>query len=373
MFAPQIKEIQSSLDNKDYDLALRRILDASQDLADEAIVRKSMAISQEFEHNKELDLNAALEPLLVKMSQGLANLTVDQKLLLEAKKISKTYSKGQFSLKPIDVSLSSGQIIGVVGENGNGKTTLLECLSGLLSIDQGTIDFPESSHKDAYDRRHQLAFIPQRIPRWYGLLKDNLHFSASISKVYNQENELLVDFILERLKLRKYENLTWNQISSGYRTRFEIARVLLQRPKVLVLDEPLANLDIKAQETILTDLRFLSQSRRNPMGIVLSSQQLHEVEKVADSVLMIKDGRCIFSSATDELKGTVVELESNMDRQSLLDFFTSNNMKAHYNGGFYTIESKSQEAKEILEFLVRENIPIQYFRDISKSSKRYFN
>src|SRR5690606_22151851 len=124
------------------------------------------------------------------------------------------------------------------------------------------------------------VFIPQRIPKWYGLLKDNLHFSAAIAGLTGAENELMVDFMLERLNLTQYALLTWEQISSGYRTRFELARILLQKPQLLILDEPLANLDINAQQTILNDLRFITKSAYNPMGILLSSQQLHEVEKV---------------------------------------------------------------------------------------------
>ena len=140
---------------------------------------------------------------------------------------------------------------------------------------------------DSYAIKNHIAFIPQRIPKWYGLLKDNLHFSASIAGIYGAKNNLMVNFMLERLNLSSYAHLTWNQISSGYRTRFEIARILLQKPRLLILDEPLANLDINAQQTILTDLIFMAKGAHNPMGIILSSQQLHEVEKVADTVIFI--------------------------------------------------------------------------------------
>ncbi len=141
-------------------------------------------------------------------------------------------------------------MLGIVGENGNGKTTLLRCMAGQLALDSGVLNFTRLEKPDHYGIKHQLAFIPQRIPRWFGLLKDNLHFSAAISGVKGEENNVMVDFMLERLDLTPYAHLTWNQISSGYRTRFEIARILLLKPKLLILDEPLANLDINAQQSI---------------------------------------------------------------------------------------------------------------------------
>ncbi len=89
-----------------------------------------------------------------------------------------------------------------------------------------------------YQVKHEVAFIPQRIPRWFGSLKDNLHFYASVNGFYGSENELMTDFMLTRFGLTRFANLSWNQLSSGYRTRFEIAKILLKRPKLLILDEP---------------------------------------------------------------------------------------------------------------------------------------
>jgi ABC-2 type transport system ATP-binding protein len=234
------------------------------------------------------------------------------------------------------------------------------------------LDFAQLHHPDHYDIKHHLAFIPQRIPRWYGLLKDNLHFSAALSGVKDEENNVMVNFMLERLDLTPYAHLTWSQISSGYRTRFEIARILLQKPRLLILDEPLANLDINAQQSILTDLRFMAKSVHNPMGILLSSQQLHEVEKIADTVLLIKNGSCLFRTGEQEKtdNGFVVELETTVNRETLLDLLADQGA-LQYNGGFYTITSSTLTAQDILLKLVNGNIPITYFRDITHSTKRF--
>lgn len=372
----RIAEIQSYLQHNDHSLAVRRILDASLDTADVSLLKEAIQVSKTYREYKGSELPAAFfeaaDTLLRKIDHVTERFIYEPTMLASAREISKTYSAGNFSLQPISIQINTGDVLGIVGENGNGKTTLLRCMAGQLALDSGELSFAQLENPDHYDIKHHLAFIPQRIPRWYGLLKDNLHFSAAISGVTGDENIVMVDFMLERLDLTPYAHLTWNQISSGYRTRFEIARILLQKPRLLILDEPLANLDINAQQSILTDLRFMAKSVHNPMGILLSSQQLHEVEKIADTVLLIKNGTCLFRTGEQEKTATafVIELETTASRESLLTALNGFG-ELQFNGGFYTITSKELAAQSILSQLVAGNIPISYFRDITHSTKRF--
>lgn len=368
-----IADIASFLDHQDHSLALRRLLDLSLDTDDAVLVRRAIHLSQQFRKDPGSPWKKEAQALLDQM----ALIPTSQQapsVLVSAQGITKTYSTGHFSLKPCSLQIQSGDILGVVGENGNGKTTLLRCLAGQLSIDGGIVEYADLEASDFFSIKQKVAFIPQRIPRWYGQLKDNLHFSASITGIHGERNDWLVDFMLERLGLSQYAHLTWNQISSGYRTRFEIARVLLQRPHLLILDEPLANLDINAQQTILTDLRYMSQSSRHPMGVVLSSQQLHEVEKVAGQILFIRNGECLYQSRTGEKTGEafVLELETTASRETMTTLL-GNQAAVKFNGGFYTLESTETDAQTILKILVNAGIPITYARDITHSTKRFFN
>lgn len=375
-----VAEISSYLGHQDYSLAVRRLLDISLDINKPELVRKAIELSRVYnrvvkdrQESPTEFITAANELIQQISSENL--ISPAPELLVSVEQVSKTYTSGSFTLSPVSFNVSSGDILGVVGENGNGKTTLLRCLSGQLAIDSGSVHHTQIREPGYYAIKHQVAFIPQRIPRWYGLLKDNLRFSAAIAGVHAGENDLMVDFMLERLGLGSYENYTWNQISSGYRTRFEIARVLLQKPSLLILDEPLANLDINAQQTILTDLRLMAKSIKHPMGVVLSSQQLHEVEKIADNVLFIKRGSCMFQTKekTKTAKSYVLELETIAGRDDLLRILGDNKVSIQFNGGFYTITSASCPVQEILNLLVSSDVSITYFRDITYSTKRFFN
>lgn len=381
-----ILEIQQHIQHKDYALALRRLLDISLYTHDAKLITRSIEISRTYRdkcQNKEIsseeetnllqEVNALLPQLDASIPQDLSS----ENEILSAKGVSKAYSKGRFTLDPMDINIKQGEIIGVVGENGNGKTTLLRALGGQLELSQGTIEYPLFPKADLFEIRSKIAFIPQRIPRWFGYLKDNLHFSAAISEVYQNENDLMVEYILERLGLNNYRNLTWDQISSGYRTRFEIARILLQQPSVLILDEPLANLDINTQEIILNDLRFMAKSAVKPFGIILSSQQLHEVEKVADKIIVLRQGKHIHSQEANNLNVEentefIIEIETKNTREEIVSIFESQNVRIEYNGGFFQVQSQELNAAQMLNVIIQSGVQITYYRDITFSTKRFF-
>lgn len=142
----------------------------------------------------------------------------------------------------------------MVGENGNGKTTLLRILAKEISYNEGELNYSFNQiPKNDYDLRTKLVYIPQRTAKWYGSLKDNLKFVLSNYGISSEENETRVLMMIARLGLWNYKHLKWSELSSGYKMRFELARTLLRKPELLLLDEPLANLDVLAQQVILED------------------------------------------------------------------------------------------------------------------------
>lgn len=373
----RVAEVNSFLDHSDFDLAIRRMLDLAWETQDLSMVKTAVSWAKSARDSLKSDslVDVATAKVFLEKLRAV-HIPFSGGVLISTENVEKKYAKGNFSLKPLSLTLNLGEIIGVVGENGNGKTTFLRILAGELAISAGNIHFHllDNQKPDPYTIRQNVSFVPQRIPRWHGYLKDNLHFSASISGLKGEENETMVDFMLERLDLSRYANHTWDQISSGYKTRFEIARVLLQRPKLLILDEPLANLDINAQQTLLSDLRYIAKSQFRPMGVVLSSQQLFEVEKMADTVLFLKNGECLIESKEAKNEGkylSILELETVFDREKLSSIFDSETVIS-FNGGYFTLKSSTADAQQILGKLVSNHVPITYLRDITLSTKRFF-
>ncbi|MCD6065424.1 MAG: ybhF [Bacteroidetes bacterium] len=296
--------------------------------------------------------------------------------------ISKRFWSGNspFYLQPSDINLYTGQITGVVGENGNGKTTLLRIIAGELLSDTGDISYPILGLKAGqwYKIKNQIAFIPQRIDKWHGTLLDNLSFYATMHGIKDAENNKQVTYILHRLGLDRFKHLKWSEISSGYRLRFELAKMLMWRPKLLVLDEPLANLDINAQQLFLQDLKFIIKSIRFPLSIILSSQALHEVESVADNIIFIKQGQTLYSGSQKEFgqerQYNTFEIAGSFSRESLTQVMQLiPGYKIEDSGTVFLISVPVDfTPEEFLQTLLINKIRLNYFRDISFSTRKLF-
>lgn len=313
--------------------------------------------------------------------------SLPSRIIVQARNIDKSFKVNKkFHMKNISLSLSFGEITGVVGENGNGKTTLLRIIAGELAADKGELTYPflEPADKDWLRIKRHIAYMPQQLKKWTGSLKENLHYTASINNIRGEKNEDEVEYIIYRLGLEDYLNLRWNEISGGYQTRFELARLLIGNPKLLILDEPLANLDINAQMIFLNDLKDMAASRKHPMAILISSQHLHEVESIADTIMFIEDGHIKYYGSFEDLGAdrtyNSFEIAGTYARQKL----TKNRLFTLLHE--MTIEdvednclsliihtSKDVHYKDILNHMLRiPELEITYFRDISKSTKTLF-
>lgn len=296
--------------------------------------------------------------------------------LFYGKNIIKHYPRSNFKLDISEVDLLPNSIIGVVGENGNGKTTLLNIIVGNLDASfDSRLYFGKSpkSIKDWIQVKDRIAFIPQRIPKWYGSLKQNLMLKAALENIPSDKIDKELDEILEFLGLTKYAHLKWSEISSGYRLRFELARILIGKPQLLVLDEPIANLDINAQQKFLSDLKRIVQAKEYSVAVILSSQQLHEIEAVADHMIFIKQGKSVFSGNVENLLGASNTIEILVKKEaSFENWLSSSSIEFKKNGVYFQVDIGTKSSNDFLTELIANKFEIEYYRNISKSTKKLF-
>ncbi len=385
-FSTHIREVLTHYETADHGLALRRLLDCAIETRDPVVFAETLAFC---DWNDTLGMDEGafrldkVRPLLEQIERvGIKDPYQGPKEVLAVENVAKKYAKSGFQISNLNFSLELSKISGLVGENGNGKTTLLRLLASELKPDSGKISyfFPEGM-QDAYSLKTKLIYIEQRIPRWYGSLMDNLQFTVSHYHDKPEENRLWTEIMIARLGLRPYRHLTWGRLSSGYRTRFELAKTLLRRPKILLLDEPLANLDIVAQQTILQDLKFMANSVSAPFAMILSSQHIYEVEKVSDSIIFIRDGVARYdakSGNADQAESEsqlILELEVNASREALKAALDPLGLsRIQYNGGVYLLHfSAATSSSEVLGTLAKNEVETLYFRNISQSSRRFFH
>ncbi|MBQ0148791.1 MAG: ABC transporter ATP-binding protein [Flavobacteriaceae bacterium] len=379
VYKEQIIEVESYINQNDLNLGYRRMIDLVLDMGDIKFFQKIIEYSNIYYKDsmpEDIKKIKALELLNEIDSAPIPKFKEDE-VLISTQDVEKAYSNRNFKLHPITFDLKTREVVGLVGENGNGKTTLLRLIGGELKESAGKINYHFSTAKSySYDLKSQLVFVPQRIEKLYGNLMDNLQFTLSSYNIKGEENFLLAQVMLARLGLWQYRKLEWSQLSSGYKMRFELVRNLLRRPKVLLLDEPLANLDIMAQQVILEDLKFLSQSISNPFGVILSSQQLYEVEKVSTEIIFLEHGKLRYQ--TDKEKKdenvTIIEIDVNNSKKELISILESLELiDVKFNGGSYIAYFPIKiSMKNVLKIIGESDLEIKYIRDISSSSRRFF-
>jgi ABC-2 type transport system ATP-binding protein len=374
-----IKILNDSILHQDYNLFSRKVLDAIADTNEMQLYQKGIDYIDKITQNEnDLETKERVSIALWEEVKPQIKVLYNQpKTIITAKDICKSYGYSRFALGPVSLTIQQGEVYGLVGENGNGKTTLLRILAHDLSYDSGEISY-HLDYKDSYDLRTKLVYIPQRTEKWYGSLLDNLKFVLANYNVPAEEINLRVLLMVARLGLWKYKDLNWNELSSGYKMRFELARTLLRKPQILLLDEPLANLDILSQQIILEDLKNICASSANPIALILSSQQLYEVEKVADKIIFLKNGKYQETHSVEKDKEVttqlIVEIDTICNRDEILNTFSNlalENIK--YNGGIYMISFREDTSfYDVMNAIVTHKLDIQYIRNISNSTRRFF-
>jgi len=375
----RVAEVYHFFDNKDTVLGFRKLLDCAIDTQDMSIYKEAIELTDWKEtHNHAIDeLIEKSKTLLGKIEKVQVKEHISEQSVLKAKDIVKSYGSNRFSLGPVSVEINKGQVYGLVGENGNGKTTLLRILANEISFNDGSLNYSfNEKSKNEYDLRTKLVYIPQRTEKWYGSLKDNLKFVLSNHGVLPEENETRTLMMIARLGLWNYKHLKWSELSSGYKMRFELARILLRKPEILLLDEPLANLDVLAQQVILEDLKSIANSVNHPIALILSSQQLYEVEKISDKVIFLKNGKYKDNSETngDNENQLIIEIDTAESRDKLLEVFKDFDLeKLNFNGGVYVAYFSSEtQFYEVISALGNAKAEIIYIRNISSSTRRFF-
>ncbi len=401
-YEQRLREIRMMAAGEDYSRCTRRVIDFCIDfslpemLRQDAInIRKQYNLNQSSgDRNLRFDRNISLQLDLLRLIDemekqyaGEANGKSETKVnkgtgaIFHGKDIRKRFAGNDaFGLEMPNLDLLAGELTGVVGENGNGKTTLLRLVAGDLAVDSGELGYSwlESKFLDWPLIKQRIAYIPQRIPRWFGKLRDNLKYAATIHGIRGQENRDAVSLVISRLGLSRYEESAWDEISSGYKLRFELARALIWRPGLLVLDEPLANLDINTRSLFLQDLRDIASSEKYPVAVILSSQQLHELEDISDNIIFLENGKPVYSGAVGGIglsrQENVYELKSPLDETAFRTLLGDlEDIRIETEGMNYVIRCHTDiGTNEILQLLLERQIEIKYFREISHSTRKLF-
>ena len=226
-----------------------------------------------------------------------------KKSILNLEKISLKFGR-KIILDNLDLKLNNGQILGLLGPNGVGKSTIFNLITGLLSPDYGSviINSVKVNKFPIFQRtlKFKIGFVPQHGGFFHDLtVLDNLRAIAEININNSSVRNEKVNSLISKFELEPVRDIKAKQLSGGQRKKLVIALALISSPKILLLDEPFAALDvmtIKILQEIIVDL----QSFHN-ISVILCDHQARDLLKCVDSAAIIHNGRVVAQDTPSNL------------------------------------------------------------------------
>ena len=196
------------------------------------------------------------------------------------------------ALNGVNLTIEDGQFYGLLGPNGAGKTTTIHILTGLVIKDSGVTEiYNKDTVKDFRFTRSQLGIAHQELPvDWFFPIEKLLYFHAGYYGITKQKAKPRVEELLERLGLMDKRTSRLRQLSGGMKRRYQLAKALVHDPKIIILDEPTAGVEVELRHELWDYLRKLHQ---NGKTILLTTHYIEEAELLCEKVGIIDKGKII--------------------------------------------------------------------------------
>ncbi len=212
--------------------------------------------------------------------------------MVEVKNLKMSYGKREV-LRDISFQIGDGKIVGLLGKNGAGKSTIMNILTGYLKPRAGEIYINQiDMRKKPKEAKKHIGYLPE-IPPLYKDMKvwEYLTFAADMKGIRGKREEAAS--VMKLLDIESRQNDYIKNLSKGLQQRVGFAQVLLGNPSIMILDEPMVGLDPEEKKS----MRALIQSLQKEHTIIISSHILTEIEELCNEILILKDGRLVLDDS----------------------------------------------------------------------------
>lgn len=208
------------------------------------------------------------------------------------------------ALDHFDLHVDQGEIFGLLGPNGSGKTTSINCMLALLTYDRGSIRlFGESMAPTRYDLKRRIGIVPQQVAVIDELtVRENIDYFCSLYVNDRARRRALVDEAIEFVELEEFVRFRPGKLSGGLLRRLNIACGIAHKPELIFFDEPTVAVDPQSRNAILNGIQRL---RAEGATVVYTSHYMEEVEQICDRVMIMDHGRALAQGTPDELKRSI--------------------------------------------------------------------
>ncbi len=225
-------------------------------------------------------------------------------MIIECQNLSKTFKQGQekvHALSDVSFELEAGKIIGLLGPDGAGKTTLMRHLCGLLRPDAGSVTvLGVDSILGANQIQNQIGYVPQKFGLYENLsISENINLYARLHGVSDEELAQRVPRLLEITRLSRFTKRMAGKLSGGMKQKLALICALVSRPRLMLLDEPTVGVDVLARREMWSILRQFVEEEA--MTIIASTAYLDEAD-YCDQTLILFEGRLLAQGTPDEIR-----------------------------------------------------------------------
>lgn len=288
--------------------------------------------------------------------------------VLEVNNLCKRFGKIPV-LSDLTLTLSQGQIYGIVGENGSGKSTFFRILAGLLQADSGTLRICGDDMKESRRRaKSHVGFVPDDFGMYDRLVvQESLEFYAQANGLEGLMARKRIGDVLEQVSLLGSERCEVTALSYSMKRRFCIAQALLGEPELLVLDEPVAGLDLSQRRGLYQLFLQLAQEGRT---LLLSSHMVNELQTICTDVGLFKQGCIVRELHTpdimeSELRTNVIHIriagEGDRAVAALRPLSYVQSISRNQNTLLVTLTGGEAEEQHMLTKLINDGVPVISF------------
>jgi ABC-2 type transport system ATP-binding protein len=236
--------------------------------------------------------------------------------IISVKNLSKSYFSGKspvHALQNVSLDIMQGEVFGLLGVNGAGKTTLSSILATLHPATSGHVLYNDKSiYQDLMNYRRALGFCPQsQNLDTYLTVEENLIFAGRYFLMSESDIAARTKELMQQLELTRYAQFEVDQLSGGNKQRLLIARALMHRPKIVILDEPTVGLDPDIRKKLWD---IIKQLKANGITVILTTHYLDEAEYLSDRI-------CILHRGKVKLIESLKDLKERHQQQKLEDIF----------------------------------------------------
>lgn len=224
-------------------------------------------------------------------------------MIVEVNHLVKRY-KELIALDHFSLAVEEGEVLGLLGPNGSGKTTAINCILSLLKYDKGEIKlFGKEMKPDAYDIKRMIGVVPQNIAVMDELnVKENVEYFCGLYIKDHKEVKRLAQEAIAFVGLQEYQKFKPKKLSGGLLRRLNIACGIAHKPKLIILDEPTVAVDPQSRNAILEGIQKLNKEGAT---IIYTSHYMEEVEQLCKRIVIIDKGKEVASGTKEELKDMI--------------------------------------------------------------------